>query len=259
MSAARGRVPRLTVESGLHADGFALVAGIDEVGRGALSGPVTLGVVVVASDATRPPRGLRDSKLLTPAARRALVPRIERWVLASAVASASAAEVDAVGILAACRLAGHRAVTALPVLPDCLLLDGNHDYLSPLRPGQHGPVTAELLAPCPPVRTLVKADLRCASVAAASVLAKTHRDAVMEGLAVVHPEYGWEVNKGYATPAHQAALRAHGPSPQHRVSWRLPGRHEDPALADEELAAAELAAGWEQELGSREQRSGSGP
>jgi len=221
-----GRAPRLTVESALHAQGYAVVAALDEVGRGALSGPVTLGVVVVPAAPARPPRGLRDSKLLSPAARRALVPRIERWVLASAVGHASAAEIDAVGILAACRLAGHRALAVLAdrgVHPDCLLLDGNHDYLSPPAGPWHALETGALLDPCPPVRTEVKADLRCAGVAAASVLAKTTRDAIMVGLAAEHPRYGWEVNKGYATAGHRAALREHGPSALHRLSWRLDG------------------------------------
>jgi len=212
-----GRAPRLLVEAGLHGDGFALVGGTDEVGRGALCGPVSVGVVVVDRDAGRPPRGLRDSKLLSPVERERLVPRIVRWVRCHAVGHASAAEIDEVGIIAALRLAGHRALDALPERPQCVLLDGNHDYLT-----HPGPAPAGAAA-CPQVRTVVKADLHCASVAAASVLAKTTRDAIMVDLAAVHPGYGWEVNKGYATPAHVRALREQGPSAQHRVSWRLPG------------------------------------
>ncbi len=222
MSPPPGRAPRLLVESGLVGEGFAVVAGVDEVGRGALSGPVTVGVVLVGADQGRPPRGLRDSKLLTPAARRALVPRIQRWVSAWAVADASAAEIDEIGLIAALRLAGHRALAGLAQPPDCVLLDGNHDYLTP--PGAGGGTEALLSVfpvPFPHVRTLIKADLRCASVAAASVLAKTTRDAYMTGLAADHPEYGWEVNKGYATPQHRDALRRVGPSPYHRLSWRL--------------------------------------
>ena len=225
-----GKAPRLLVESRLHGEGYALVAGTDEVGRGALSGPVTVGVVLVAVDAPRPPRGLRDSKLLSPLERERLVPRIARWVRGHAVGHASAAEIDEIGISAALRLAGHRALDALPERPHCVLLDGNHDYLThPVVEGSAAP------PPCPPVRTVVKADLRCASVAAASVLAKTTRDAIMVDLAAVHPGYGWEVNKGYATPAHQRALRELGPSAQHRVSWRLPGLpavREDGAMAE---------------------------
>lgn len=216
-----GRPPGLAAERVLHAEGFAVLGGLDEVGRGALSGPVTVGVAVVTAAQRRVPRGLRDSKLLQPAARQALVPRIEAWVTGCAVGHASPAEIDRWGIIAALRLAGHRALAALPLLPDCLLLDGNHDYLT--APADC-PVAALLppLAGWPPVRTQVRADLSCASVAAASVLAKTTRDALMTGLAPAFPQYGWEENKGYATPAHRAALRRHGPSPHHRVSWRLP-------------------------------------
>ena len=219
MSPPPGRAPRLAVESGLVGEGFAVVAGVDEVGRGCLSGPVTVGVVLVGAEQGRPPRGLRDSKLLTPAARRALVPRIQRWVTAWAVADATAAEIDDIGLIAALRLAGHRALAELPRPPDCVLLDGNHDYLTP--PGAGGGTEALFSVPFPHVRTLIKADLRCASVAAASVLAKTTRDAYMTGLAADHPEYGWEINKGYATPQHRDALRRVGPSPYHRLSWRL--------------------------------------
>ena len=225
MSPAPGRAPRLVVETALLDEGHLVVAGVDEVGRGCLAGPVTVGVVVVDPALGRPPRGLRDSKLLTPRARRALVPRIHRWVLAAGVADATAAEIDAYGLIAALRLAAHRALAALPGLPDCLLLDGNHDYVTP--PGQ---LALDLVRPAPEpvplvrhpvVRTKVKADLTCASVAAASVLAKASRDAYMVALSCEHPEYGWAVNKGYATPYHRAALRTLGPSPYHRVSWRL--------------------------------------
>jgi ribonuclease HII len=239
-----GRAPRLTVEAALHAQGHRLVGGMDEVGRGCLSGPVTVGVVVVDAGIGRPPRGLRDSKLLTPQARRALVPGIGRWVRASAVAHASSAEIDAIGIIAALRLAGHRALARLPDMPDCVLLDGNHNYLAvpaqmeldlgeqpavPCGPADPADPAAAvyratppgLLDECPPVRTQIKADMRCASVAAASVLAKTTRDGIMIDLAAEHPRYGWEINKGYATPYHRAALRELGPSPYHRVSWHL--------------------------------------
>jgi ribonuclease HII len=218
-----GRAPRLTVENQLLAEGHAVVAGLDEVGRGSLCGPVTVGVVVVDPGCGAPPRGLRDSKLLTASERTALVPRIRRWVVAFAVAHASSAEIDDYGIIAALRLAGQRALVALPQLPDCVLLDGNHDYLTtPVQLALDVPAPdLPVLALLPVVRTRVKADLTCASVAAASVLAKTTRDALMVGLAREHPDYGWEVNKGYATPQHRQALRQLGPTPYHRVSWRL--------------------------------------
>jgi ribonuclease HII len=211
------------VESALHEEGFCVVAGVDEVGRGSLSGPVTVGVVVVGPADARPPRGLRDSKLLTPEARRALVPRIKRWVRAWSVGHAAPEEIDAYGVIAALRLAGHRALAGLPQLPDCVLLDGNHDYLTP--PAQLELVASgpepDLLPSTPTVRTRIKADLTCASVAAASVLAKTTRDALMVDLAREHPDYGWDVNKGYATPFHRAALRRLGPTRYHRLTWRL--------------------------------------
>jgi len=280
-----GRAPRLDVEEALRSQGHSFVAGMDEVGRGCLSGPVTVGVVVLGEGAARPPRGLRDSKLLTPDARRALVPRIRRWVLASAVAHASAAEIDTYGIIAALRLAGHRALAALPSLPDCVLLDGNHNYLAvpsqlalafedepsadpQCTAGQQPAVirqvvSDDLLLPLvPPVRTQIKADLRCASVAAASVLAKTTRDALMEQLSHEHPAYGWEINKGYATPFHRAALREVGASPYHRVSWRLgldetidlPREDEvdDPIVLE---AEARTAAGGKMGVGTFDGRS----
>lgn len=245
-----GVVPTLRTERRLlRESGAGLLAAVDEVGRGALAGPVTVGVVLVDLDVTTAPRGLRDSKLLTPAAREALVPRLMRWGRARAVAHASAAEIDAIGILRALRLAGERALAQLPVRPDLVLLDGNYDWLTrPAEPPalfdlptldvpapRGGPAGAPRdAAPRPPapvlgagdlvpvpVRTLVKADLRCAAVAAASVLAKTTRDALMVELAAQHPGYGWEENKGYASPSHQEGLAALGPCVEHRRSWNL--------------------------------------
>lgn len=210
----------LRLERELLRGGARLVAGVDEVGRGALCGPATVGVVVVDATTRTAPPGVRDSKLLSAAVRESLVPRIRRWAVACAVGHAEAHEVDALGIIAALRLAGHRALAALPQLPDIVVLDGNHDYLT-------GPAQPSLLepdlVPVPAVRTQVKADLRCAAVAAASILAKTERDALMVRLAAEHPGYGWESNKGYAAPEHVDALGRLGPSAQHRLSWRLPG------------------------------------
>lgn len=197
---------------------------MDEVGRGALAGPVTVGVVLIDETSRSAPTGVKDSKLLTPAARVAMVPRIQRWCLAYAVGHASPAEIDEIGIIAALRLAGCRALAAVDVRPDLVILDGNHDWLtSPDEVGLFAfadggtPVT-------PPVTTMIKADLKCSSVAAASVLAKVERDAIMVAHAPNHPVYGWEVNKGYAAPEHMAALETHGASVLHRRSWRLPGR-----------------------------------
>jgi ribonuclease HII len=218
----RSGSPSLRVERALQREGYAVLVGMDEVGRGALAGPVTVGVCAIDASCRTAPQGVRDSKLLTPAARERLVPRIRRWSLAHAVGHASPAEIDAIGIMAALRLAGERALAQLELAPDLVLLDGNHDWLTdPAREGLLGLVAEG--PPCPPVRTMVKADLRCSSVAAASVLAKVTRDALLVERAADHPAYGWEHNKGYAAPEHQDALRAHGPSPYHRRSWRLAG------------------------------------
>jgi ribonuclease HII len=231
--------PNLRLEKALLREGRSWVAGVDEVGRGALCGPVTVGVVVVGAGIGPVPAGLADSKLLTPGQRERLAPRVRRWAPHHAVGHAAAEEVDQVGVVAALRRAALRALAQLAgsaPTPDVVVLDGSHDWLT-ARPEQ-----AELFAPAeppgppvPPVLTRVKADLTCASVAAASVLAKTERDAIMTALAADFPEYGWEANKGYAAPDHIEALEHRGTTPWHRRSWRLPGLgHERP----EEVAAA---------------------
>nr|WP_281373309.1 ribonuclease HII [Kineococcus aurantiacus] len=204
-------------------EGHTLVAGIDEVGRGALAGPVSVGVLVVDAATRTAPAGLRDSKLLTPAARDALTPKVQRWAVAWAVGHTEPAEIDAVGITAALRLAGRRALAQLPVAPDVVILDGNHDYLSdPREPS----LLDDLGGPAwdaPLVTTRIKADVTCAAVAGASVLAKTTRDALMAQRHELFPHYGWAGNKGYSAPDHLQALALHGACEQHRRSWRLPG------------------------------------
>ena len=212
------RAPTLRVERSFLAEGVAAVAGSDEVGRGSLGGPVSAGIVVIDENTRRIPSGLRDSKLLTPAAREALVPKIERWAVACAVGHASAAEIDAMGILAALRLAGDRALAVLGCEPSVIVLDGNYDWFCRPPRADQSPREA---AP-EQVVLRVKADLTCASVAAASVIAKVTRDALMRELARSYPDYGWDLNKGYATPDHVAALRACGPCVEHRRSWKLP-------------------------------------
>jgi len=271
---ARGRVPTLRHERQLLRAGHLLVAGMDEVGRGALAGPVSVGVVVVDAGVRTAPTGVRDSKLLTPAARVALVPRLRRWAVAYAVGHAEPEEIDRYGIIAALRLAGRRALATLPDVPTCVLLDGSHDWLSPPRPrrtapaadgapppdalfdlppesaagavGALGAAGAALpqrevppsvsLAAEPTVRTMIKADLRCAAVAAASVLAKVERDALMVERSALYPRYRWHENKGYSAPDHLVALRDEGPCEQHRRSWSLPlsgpGRDADAVLID---------------------------
>jgi ribonuclease HII len=187
-----------------------LLAAIDEVGRGALAGPVAVGVVVIDGATPAAPRGVRDSKECDQATRELLAPRVRAWALRSAVGMSSSAEIDAIGIVSALALAAARALNATGLRPDLVLLDGKHDWMSRVTPGSR-------------VVTRIQADATCAAVAAASIIAKVTRDAHMVDLARLQPEYGWGANKGYAAPDHVAALERLGPSPWHRVSWRLPG------------------------------------
>lgn len=230
------RRPSLRYEKELFRRGITRLAAMDEVGRGALAGPVTVGVVVITPTIGRVPPGLADSKLLTPAARERLIRPVRRWVSEYAVGHASAEEIDTIGIIDALRTAGRRALAALSEPVDAVLLDGNHNYLSTPRcraePCQDPPLF-ELVDPPtrpqePVVHVRIKADLTCAAVAGASVLAKTERDRLLTELAPQHPVYRFAINKGYGTPEHLTALREHGASPVHRRSWRLPG--EEPAL-----------------------------
>lgn len=219
------RKPTLRVERALQRAGHRLLAGMDEVGRGALAGPVSVGVVVIDDVCRSAPVGVKDSKLLSHQMRERMVPKIQGWATAYAVGHASPYEIDRYGIMVALRLAGTRALAALPVIPDLVILDGNYDWLTdPQRVGLLGLLEGgDDLAPCIPVKTMVKADLFCSSVAAASVLAKVERDAMMVALAAEVPGYAWELNKGYSAPEHFAALESNGPTVHHRLSWRLPG------------------------------------
>ena len=214
--------PSLRFERGLLRDGVLHLACADEVGRGALCGPVTIGVVVITAETKSAPKGVRDSKLLAPEMREKLAPKIRRWAVSHAVGHASPAEIDEFGIIAALRLAGQRALSELSVVPDMVLLDGNHDYLTnPEQDALFG--SPSVLEVVPPVVTKIKGDMTCAGVAAASILAKTARDALMLALAPEHPDYGWHENKGYAAPVHIDALSRLGPTVHHRRSWSLPG------------------------------------
>jgi ribonuclease HII len=225
-SRPRAGRPSLRLERALQREGYGLLVGMDEVGRGALAGPVSVGVVAVDATCRSAPTGVKDSKLLTGAARERMVPRIRRWCRGWGVGHAWPEEIDAVGIMVALRLAGERALEQLALTPDLVILDGNHDWLTdPSRAGLLGLVEGG--SPAPPVHTLVKADLRCSSVAAASVLAKVTRDTLMVELGTEHPAYGWGINKGYAAPEHQAALREHGPCRHHRRSWNLTGTSQE--------------------------------
>lgn len=218
--------PTLDYERRFKASGARLLAGIDEVGRGALAGPVSVGIAVIDLQQQKLLADVRDSKLLKVSERERLEPLVRAWSVASAVGHASAAEIDALGIIAALRLAGNRAwaaVIAAGVTPEVVLLDGSHNWLT--TPAQaslfdEGPAEPGCDAP---VHTLVKADMQCLSVAAASVLAKVERDRQMAALHEEFPAFGWNENKGYGTAAHKDALRTAGPSPYHRVSWQLLG------------------------------------
>jgi ribonuclease HII len=224
--------PTRLLERSLLRSGHRIVGGVDEVGRGALAGPVSVGVVVVGLGTRTAPQGLRDSKLLAPATRQALQDPIRRWCVDHEVGHASAGEIDEIGIIAALRTAALRALGALHergTWPEAVILDGSHNWLR--APEQDdlfaavddSPRAALERVPTPTVHVKVKADLKCAAVAAASVLAKYERDTRMVELDAEHPGYGWAMNKGYAAPEHIEALRSRGPSPQHRISWRLPG------------------------------------
>ena len=202
------------LERAFWARGLRAVAGVDEAGRGAWAGPVVAAVVVLP-DAADLGEGAdldevadlpyRDSKTLAPAVRERLAEHVRSRARAWAVAEADAAEVDAIGPLRATHVAAHRAIARLGIVPDAYVTD----YLQ-LR-FEAGPMP--LVAPA-------RADATSLSVAAASILAKTHRDARMRAAARTFPAYGFERHKGYGAPAHRAALEAHGPCPLHRRSYR---------------------------------------
>lgn len=215
--------PHLDVEARLFGEGVTTVGAMDEVGRGSAFGPCSVGLVVIDVDVGAFPAGLRDSKLLSESARERLVTPLIAWVCDYAVGHASAAEIDEFGLTAALRLAGHRALHQVPLRPDVLLLDGRHDWLSMPSQGSLSSPDYPFVV-VPPVRTLVKADVTCASVAAASVLAKVARDQLVGELAREFPDYDVKNNKGYVTATHAEALRRLGPSIHHRVSWNLPTR-----------------------------------
>jgi ribonuclease HII len=198
--ALKARAPSLTVERTLWADGHEVVVGVDEVGRGAWAGPISVGAAVLPRD--RRVYKVRDSKMLTEAEREALFDRIAAWCSAWAVGHASQSECDELGMAAAQRLAARRAVTGLGVVPDQVLIDGNWDFVG-------GGNT----------QRLVKGDARCLSIAAASILAKVTRDRIMRAEAEHFPGYDFERNKGYPCPHHKVALTGMGPTSIHRRSW----------------------------------------
>jgi ribonuclease HII len=181
-------------------------AGVDEAGRGCLAGPVTAAAVILPPGIEIP--GLNDSKQLSASKRAQLRQAIEQQALAWAVGWASPAEIDRINILNAAILAMHRALDQLTLVPEHLLVDGNR-----FKPWNHIPHTC-----------MVKGDARFRSIAAASILAKEHRDALMLQEAEKYPGYGWERNRGYPTVEHRTSLQAMGPTPLHRTSfqWQPP-------------------------------------
>ena len=199
---------------------------MDEVGRGALAGPASVGLVVFDAAALHSAdpsawQGVRDSKALTAKRREALAPTIATWAAACTVGHAQPFEIDRLGISAALRLAGLRALAqaaASGITVDGLILDGSYNWLraEPVLGQDPDPWEAPEV-----VRTLVKADAHCVSVAAASIAAKVERDRMMCEFAVDYPAYGWESNKGYGSAVHRAAIHEHGVTPLHRVSWNL--------------------------------------
>lgn len=217
-------VPTLRHERTLLRQGARLVIGMDEVGRGAIAGPVAVGLSIVDAATRTAPEGLKDSKLLPEPTREALHPKVARWSRHAAVGMASNERIEQIGIIAALGLAARRALDAIreqgvDLTDAVVLLDGSHDWLSPAIGGAI------------PVTMKVKADRSCASVAAASVLAKVQRDRLMIDSDAVHPGYLWTSNKGYASAEHYAGISAIGPSPLHRWSWlKQPGLFELDAL-----------------------------
>lgn len=196
--------PQISFELALWTAGLPAVAGIDEAGRGCLAGPVTAAAVILpgTEKILDDLAGVRDSKLLNPVERETLRGRIESCAQAWGIGWASNAEIDRFGIVPATRLAAWRALDQLAVLPDHLLVD----YL--VLPDIEIPQTR-----------LVKGDMRSLSIAAASILAKTHRDSWMIETDRKYPFYGFLRNKGYGTAPHREALRVHGPCPLHRLSF----------------------------------------
>lgn len=194
------QVPNLAVEHRMWTLGHEVVVGVDEVGRGAWAGPLSVGAAVVPKDSRV--YKIRDSKMLTEPEREGLFDRVADWCVAWAVGHASHTECDELGMSAAQRLAARRALEGLGVRPDQVLIDGNWDFVG------GGKTTM-----------IVKGDATTVSISAASVLAKVTRDRIMRSEAENYPAFNFEGNKGYPCPVHKAALQAWGPTTLHRRSW----------------------------------------
>ena len=188
------------IERELHTQGVGLICGVDEAGRGPLAGPVCASAVILPAEADLP--GLNDSKKLSEKKREQLFPEIQRIALAWSVAFATVEEIEERNILGATMLAMNRAIAGLSLKPELALIDGNRNKEIEM-----------------PSRCVVHGDARCASIAAASILAKVSRDRLMVELSREYPQYGFEQHKGYGTRAHFEALREYGPCPAHRPSF----------------------------------------
>ena len=188
------------LENEIYAEGFSLICGVDEAGRGPLAGPVYAAAVILPRDAVID--GLNDSKKLTEKKREALFDVITERALSCGIASATVEEIEELNILNATFLAMNRAIAKLDPAPELALIDGNRSTGIAM-----------------PSRCVVKGDSRCADIAAASILAKVSRDRYMLTLAEKYPQYHFEQHKGYGTKLHYEALREYGPSPEHRPSF----------------------------------------
>ncbi|MGE3621060.1 MAG: ribonuclease HII [Acidimicrobiia bacterium] len=197
--ALKAKAPSTAVERRWWEAGARTVVGIDEVGRGAWAGPLTLAAAVIPRD--RRVYKVRDSKMLTEHEREALFDRVADWCEDWSVGHASPEECDELGMSEAQRLAARRALEGLRCAPDQVLLDGKWDFVGG------------------PTEMIVKGDARCLSIAAASILAKVTRDRIMREEAEHHTWWNFDGNKGYPCPRHKAALRGVGPSAIHRVGW----------------------------------------
>jgi ribonuclease HII len=201
---SKKKAPTRSIERDLLASGRHVIVGVDEVGRGAWAGPLTVGAAVLPLD--RRVNKVRDSKLLTEPERERLFDRVADWCTAWSVGHASQSECDELGMADAQRLAARRAIEGLGLAVDAVIVDGKWDFVSDSVPG------AEVVRQ-------VKADATCLTVAAASILAKVTRDRIMREEATHYPAYAFESNKGYPCWTHKAALAAHGPSAIHRRTW----------------------------------------
>ena len=210
-AALRGRAPGLVAERELWDAGHRVIAGLDEVGRGAWAGPLTVGVVV--PDRIRRITGVRDSKMLTGSEREALFDRITAWAEAWSVGHASNDECDDLGMSDAQRLAARRALEGLGITVDRVVLDGRWDFVGGGR-----------------ARTIVRGDSTSLSIAAASVVAKVTRDRILRDADRLHPGFGFAESKGYPSPIHRAALAQRGATTYHRRSWSF--MHGLPAIGE---------------------------